>query len=144
MLEPKRVTVPLDGGYVATDGRLTAIVSRGGKASRACLVEGSHLEAAGVKLDLPVAAYRGDVVDVGSARGSSHFVVEGNLPNDPDLAGQTFFAIDGDLRRAYPILAVEEVEGRFRVLTKRDGRGFEARPAERWELPVTAHREISD
>ncbi|HUT90495.1 MAG TPA: heparinase II/III family protein [Thermoguttaceae bacterium] len=144
LLEPKRVTVPFDGGDLATDGRLTAIVSQGGKPARACLVEGSHLAAPGVKLDLPVAAYRGNVVDVASAPGSSYFVVEGDLPNGPDLAGQTFFAIDGDTRRAYPIAAVEKVDGRLRLFTKRDGRGFEARPAERWELPVTAHREISD
>jgi len=144
LLEPKRVVVPFDGGDLTTDGRLTAIVSHAGKPSRACLAEGSHLAAPGVKLDLPVAAYRGNVVDVASAPGSSYFVVEGNLPNDTDLAGQTFFAIDGDTRRAYPIAAVEKAEGQLRVFTKRNGRGFEARPAERWELPVTAHRELSD
>ena len=144
MLDPKRVDVAFGGGNLTTDGRLTAIVSQGGKALHACLVEGSHLDAPGVKLDLPVATYQGKVVDVGSAHGNSHFTLEGDLPNDPDLVGQTFFAIDGDSRRAYTIAAIEQVEGRLRVFTKRDGRGFEARPAQRWELPVTAHLNIAD
>ena len=51
-------------------------------------------------------------------------------------------AIDDGFRRAYPILAVDEADGRVRVFTKRHGRGFEARPAKRWELPVTAELEI--
>ena len=41
-------------------------------------------------------------------------------------------------------VAIEEAEGRTRVLTKRDGRGFEARPAQRWELPVTLERGIPE
>ncbi len=143
MLDPKRIIVPFGGG-VTTDARLTAIVTKGGKSSRACLAEGSQLETAGVKLDLPVATFKGNIADVGSGQGSSYFVVEDNLPNDPDLVGHTFFAIDGGFRRAYPITAIEEVEGRLRVFTKRGGRGFEARPAQRWELPLTAELEIPE
>ena len=139
-LEPGTVQVDLDGGDVTTDGRLTAIVSQGDSPSRVCLLEGSRLEAGKVKLDLPAASFGGDILDVGSDRGQSYFVVEGNLPKSPNLVGHTFFAIDDDFRRAYPIVAIEEVEGHTRVFTKRDGRGFEARPAERWELPVTVER----
>ena len=62
-------------------------------------------------------------------------------PSTPNLVGQTFFAIDDGFRRAYPIVAIEEVEGRLQMFTKRDGRGFEARPARRWELPVTVEQE---
>jgi hypothetical protein len=93
-----------------------------------------------VKLDLPVATFKGDIFEVGGDQGQSYFVVNGNLPEDSKLVEQTFFAIDGGFRRAYPIVAIEEVEGRLRVFTKRDGRGFEARPAQRWELPVTVEQ----
>lgn len=51
--------------------------------------------------------------------------------------GRTLFALDGEARRAYPIVEVEEVEGQTRVFTQRDHQGFEARPAEWWEVPMT-------
>ncbi len=142
MLDPKHVTIAFGEGDATTDGRVAAIVSKGGKASWGCLVEGSQLEASGVKLALPVGTLKGNIIDVDSERGSSYFVVDGNLPDDPELTGQTLFVFDGDLRRAYPILGAEEADGRIRVYTKRDGRGFEAHAAERWELPVTAELEI--
>jgi hypothetical protein len=144
MLDPKRVTVPFGDADATTDGRLTAIVSKGGKPSRACLVEGSYLATDGAKLELPAATLQGNIVDVSSSPGSSHFVLEGRLPDGPELAGRTFFSIDGDFRRAYPIIAVEEVDRHSHVVTKRDGRGFEARPAARWEIPVTVELKLID
>jgi len=141
-LVPKRVSVALNRATIATDGRLTAIVAEGGAASRACLIEGSQLEVGPASLQLSRAAYAGAIVDVGSERGTSWFVVEGELPEAAELPGQTLFVADGPIRRAYPIAAVEPAEGRFRVFTKRDGRGFEARPAEQWELPVTVELTI--
>jgi hypothetical protein len=126
---------------LTTDGRLIAIVSRGDTSSRVCMLEGSRLEASGVKIDLPVARFQGDILDVGGDQGQSYFVVDGNLPQDPNLVGHTVFTIDGGFRRASPIVAIEEVEGQMRVFTKRDGRGFEARTAQRWELPVTVEQE---
>jgi hypothetical protein len=144
MLEPKPITVPFSGGSADTDGRFAAIVSRGGKPWRACLVGGSRLKAAGVTLDQPVGTLRGKIVNAHSANGNSYFVVEGDLPHASELAGQTFFAVDDGFRRAYPLVAVEEVEGRLRVYTKRDGRGFEARPAQRWELPLMAELPLSE
>jgi hypothetical protein len=142
MLASKPIAIPFDGAEVTTDGRLTAILSTGGKASWACLVEGSRMTAPGVQLSLPAAVLKGDIVGVGSERGISYFVVEGNLPKGGRLAGHTFFAIDDKSRRAYPIAGVQEVDGRVRVFAKRDGRGFEARAAKRWELPVTAVKEV--
>jgi len=141
-LDAKPVAIAFGDSDVTTDGRLAAIVSKGGKASRLCLVEGSQLEAGGATIAVTAGKLKGNIIDVGSQQGSSYFVVEGDLPNDPDLVGQTFFAIDGDIRRAYPIVATEEVEGRIRVYTKRHSRGFEARGAERWELPMTAELQI--
>jgi hypothetical protein len=140
-LESRPLHVAFGDDDLTTDGRLTAIVSRGDRSSRVCMLEGSRLEASGVRIDLPVASFQGDILDVGGAQGQSYFVVDGNLRQDPHLVGQTFFAIDGGFRRAYPIVALEEVEGRMRVFTKRDGCGFEALPARRWELPVTVEQE---
>jgi hypothetical protein len=144
MVEANRITVPFGGGDAITDGRLAAVVSQGGKPSRACLVEGTRLEAAGVRLKSPVAAFQGKVVGVGGAHTDSYFIVEADLPRDRQLDGQTFFTIEGGIRRAYPIVAIEEAEGQIRVLTKRAGRGFEARPAQRWELPVMLERGIPE
>ena len=138
MLKPEPVVIPFGDGDVATDGRFAAIVSRDGQAWRACLAEGSQLKGAGVNLRLPISRLHGEIVGVGGARGDSYFVVGGRLPENLALAGQTFFAIDHDSRRAYPIVAIEAAEGGLRVFTKRGGRGFEARPARRWELPLTA------
>jgi hypothetical protein len=140
-LELSLLHVAIGGDGVTTNGRLTAIVSQNGSPSRVCLLEGSRLEASGVKLDLPVATFQGDILEVGGDHGQSYFVVNGNLLKDSKRVEQTFFAIGVGFRRAYPIVAIEEVEGQLRVFTKRDGRGFEARPAQRWELPVTVEQE---
>jgi hypothetical protein len=83
-----------------------------------------------------VAAYQGEIVEASSHPGASCFTVRGTLPDD--LAGQTFFAVDDQGRRAYPIVSVERADGLTRVFTKRDSRGFEARPAQRYEIPTTA------
>ncbi|NQT17046.1 MAG: heparinase II/III family protein [Planctomycetes bacterium] len=144
MLDPKRVTVPFGDADATTDGRLTAIVSKGGKPYRACLVEGSYLATGDAKVELPAATLQGNIDDVSSSPGSSHFVVEGKLPDAAKLPGRTFFTIDGNFRRAYPMIAVEEVAGRSHVVTKHDGRGFEARPAERWEIPVAVELKLVD
>jgi hypothetical protein len=140
-LELSPLHVAFGGDGVTTNGRLTAIVSQNGSPSRVCLLEGSRLEASGVKIDLPVATFQGDILEVGGDLGQSYFVVNGNLPRDAKLVEQTFFAIGVGFRRAYPIVAIEEVEGQLQVFTKCDGRGFEARPAQRWELPVTVEQE---
>jgi hypothetical protein len=142
MLDPQLVSVAFGKTAVTANGRLTAIVSRRGGASRACMVEGCRFETAGVKLDLPAATSRGKILGVGGERGVSYFVADGDLPNDPNLAGRAFFTIRDGFRRAYPIVAIEQAEGRTRVFTKRDGRGFEARPAQTWELPTTVDLEI--
>ncbi len=144
MVEPHRVTVPFGVGDAITDGCLAAVVSQRGQPSRACLVGGTRLEAAGVRLRTPVAAYEGKVVGVGGTHTDSYFVVEGNMPRDRQLEGQTLFALDHGIRRAYPIVAIEEAGGQTRVVTKRTGRGFEARPAQRWDVPVTLERRIPE
>jgi hypothetical protein len=140
-LELSPLHIGVGGDSLTTNGRLTAVVSRQGSPSRVCLLEGSRLEVNKVELDLPVATFHGDILEVGGDHGQGYFVVNGSLPRDSKLVGQTFFAIDDDFRRAYPVVAIEEVEGLFRVFTKFGGRGFEARPAQRWELPLTVEQE---
>ncbi len=138
MTEPGPPSVALAGGQIVTDGRLAAVLASGkGKTSCACLVGGTQLTASGVQMNLPTAAIRGEIVDTQSSPGESHFTVKGAALTE-DFVGQTFFAVAGSSRRAYPIRAIERAGDVTRVYTKRDGRGFEARPAERFEIVTTA------
>ena len=134
MIEASRLSVALNGGQIVTDGRLAAVLAGGkDKPSWACLIGGTQLTAPGVQLSLPAAAIRGEIVDTHSGPGESFFTVKGGIL-DGDLVGQTFFATAGSFRRAYPIRAIERDGDLTRVFTKRDGRGFEARTAERFEI----------
>lgn len=138
------VTASFDGGEAATDGRFAAIVSQGGEPSRALLVEGSRLDAAGISLKAPTALFEGKIIKAGGSRDDSYFVIDADLPDDSQVEGQTLFAIDEGVRRAYPILGIERREGRTHVLTKRDGRGFRAHPAQSWEIPTALEQGVSD
>jgi len=142
-LEPQPLTVSTAAGTVTTDGRLAAVLRAKGEPMAASLVGGSYLEAGEVRLTLPTPVRTGQVLDVGGERGASYFVVEG-LTGDKELVGRVLFALDGGTRRAYPIVGIEEVEGQTRVFTKRHHQGFEAQPAERWELPLTVDWERID
>ncbi len=138
MTAPKRRAVQLENTEMVTDGRLSTIfLGTDGRPAWACLVEGTQLTAPGVKLSLPVATFQGEILDAQSQSGESYFTVKGEIP-DRDVVGQTFFAIDERSRRAYPIVAVERTGLLTRVFTKGDGRGFEALPAKRFEIPATA------
>ena len=138
MIEPAPLTVATWGGGVTTDGRIAVVLEAGGRASAACLIAGTLLEAGEVKMTLPTAALSGNILDAGSEGGSSWFVVDAELPTGNTLVGSVLFAGDGAPSRGYPIRGVEEVDGQTRVLTKLDDAGFEARSAETWEIPVTA------
>jgi len=83
--------------------------------------------------------FRGTIRGTGSRGGTSYFDIEPGSFGGGDLAGLTFFPLQGISSRGYPIQAVTcAADGRTaRVFVKRDHRGFEARPAERWEIPVT-------
>ena len=131
------LSVPFDGSPIVTDGRCAVVLSNGkDRPSWACLVGGTRLAAPGVQLSSPVDKFRGEIVGVQSRAGESFFTVKGLGPDD-QLVGRTFFAVGGDFRRAYPIMAVEPDGDLTRVFTKRDGRGFEARPAKRFEIVAT-------
>jgi len=137
MLDPTPVAVHLDNTEIVTDGRLAAVLlGTSGKPTWAGLFEGTQLTAPEVQLKLPVAVYRGEIMEAQSRSGESYFTVKGELP-DRDVVGQTLFALDKGSRRAYPILNAERSGDLARVFTKCDGRGFEAQPAERFEIPTT-------
>ncbi len=140
MLDPAAITVPTDVGDVSTDGRLAALLAEDGHPSSACLIGGTRLSAPGLGLTAPKAVLRGRILSSGSAAGHSYFDIDGELPEIQGLRGQTLFAIDDDARHGYLIREVEPAGGGRRVFTKCDHRGFEARPAKTWELPVTVFR----
>jgi len=138
MTNPKPLRVRWEETEIVTDGRLAAILcAANGKPTWAAVVEGTQLTAPDVRLSQPVAVFQGEIAATQSQSGESYFAVEGEFP-DRDVVGQTFFATDERFRRAYPIVAVERSEDLTRVFTKRDGRGFEAQPAKRFEMSAVA------
>ncbi len=138
MTEPSLMTVSTPAGQVTCDGRLGVVLEDESRPSAACLIAGTLLEAGEVRMTLPEAALAGNILEVGSEGGSSWFVVDAELPVDETLVGSVLFAGDAGIRRGYPLRGVQQVGGRTRALTKLDHVGFEARPAETWEIPMTA------
>lgn len=138
MTNPKPLGVRLGETEIVTDGHLPAILlGVDAKPTWAGLAESTQLTAPDVQLNLPVDTFQGELVDARSQPGESYFTVAGEFP-DSDAVGQTFFAIDERFRRAYTIAAVERSGLVTRVFTKREGRGFEAQPAKRFEIPAVA------
>jgi hypothetical protein len=139
-LTPAPFTVVTNLGEVSTDGRLAAIVTEAGQPSAACLTGGAQLSAPGVELTAPAATLEGRILATGASHGSAWFDVDAEPGVLQALEGQTLFAIGTDgARHGYAIRAVEPTQAGCRVFTKRDQKGFEARQAERWDLPVTVY-----
>ena len=134
------VVLATDIGQVATDARFAAVLTEGEGLAAAALVAGTRLAALGTELQLPAATVGGRILGVGSARGTSYFDVEPGPLAGMTVTGQTLFAIEGSTSRGYAIRGIQPApEGNaLRVFVKGDSRGFEARSADRWELPVTA------
>ena len=138
MLTSEPITVTTDLGEVSTDGQLSAIMSTDGGASSACLIGGTRLSTADIDLSVPEATLSGRVLTNGSRNDQSYFDIDCHTSQIESMKGQTLFALEGATRHGYPIRGIESIETGTRVFTKRDHQGFEARAAERWELPVTA------
>ena len=113
-------------------------MSTDGGASSACLIGGTRLSTADIDLSVPEATLSGRVLTNGSRNGQSYFDIDCHTSKIESMKGQTLFALEGATRHGYPIRGIESIETGTRVFTKRDHQGFEARAAERWELPVTA------
>ncbi|MDP6780033.1 MAG: heparinase II/III family protein, partial [Candidatus Latescibacteria bacterium] len=123
-------------GEVATDARAAAIVMRDGQATHACLIGGTRLTMGDLELSAPRAHYRGAVKNVASGDGASVFVLDGELPDDDALVGQTLLVTgEGGIERGYPIRAVNNSADGVELYTKVDHVGFEARLGRTWELP---------
>jgi len=137
MVTRQLVSVSVQGRELATDGCLAAVLAKQGKPWAGCLVAGSKLESAGLHLESATPALSGKILDVGPSRRVLLLRPGSTAPELSMLTGQTIFAIQGKQRRAYPIVGVDVAEGRTRVFTKTAGRGFEARTADRYELPLT-------
>jgi len=99
-------------------------------------VGGTRLRVGEVTVSGKQGSLKGKLVGAESAHGDSWFVLDGKLPED--CVGQTLLLDDGDVRRAYPIRAMETADGRSHVYTKKGNVGFEARSGETWEFVTTS------
>lgn len=140
MLEPRERSVATGMGSITTDGRFCAALTEGGHVVAKAVVGGTLLSLPGSEMRAAAGHLRGKILGVGSVAGSSYFDVESASFSEPGPVGQTFFVVQGNFSRGYPIRGVERTaDGRaIRIFVKRNNRGFEARPAESWELPVTS------
>jgi len=142
MLTPTPLTLSTSLGEVKTDGRLAALLGVEGEPVWACLVGGTELSAGAAAIACPAARYGGRILGNASARGESHYVLEGDLDKDQSLVGQTLLIQDGTITRAYRIRGIHRGNGETTVYTKRDNVGFEARPGEMWEfVPVVSWKQ---
>lgn len=143
MLAPRRQAIPTVLGVITTDARFAAVLTESSAISATALVGGTHLAAPGAELKVPAAFGGGKILGVGSVRGASYFDVTSGPFTSMAATGKTLFTHQGGTSRGYPIRGVEATpDGTgLRVFVKRDGRGFEARPADRWELFADAHWE---
>jgi hypothetical protein len=138
MLEPAPVSVETSAGELTTDARLAVVTLTGDTPVRAQMVEGTTLTIGACELALDAPAFEGEIAGQGGERGNSWFEVAADLPTGDELIGSTLHVTDGEFTRAYPIRAVETVEGGTRVLVKRDSEGFVARSGEEWRIPRAA------
>ena len=132
MLTPTPVTVDTPLGTLQTDGAAAVVLGRDEAATAACLVGGSSLTIGGISLTAEQGNCGGEIVGVGAQDGSSHFILDGPLPDA--AVGSTLYVTDGEYRRAYPIRGLERDGDHTIAYTKKDNVGFEARGGERWEF----------
>lgn len=132
------LTVETAVGEVFTDARAAVLMIKKGASVHACFVSGTRLVAPSVELAVEKPSYSGAVVAAGSEPGESYFTVSGDVPESQTLVGATVFVVGEDgIRRAYPIRDVRPSKNGTRLYTKTGHVGFEAKPAETWEIPVT-------
>ena len=126
-----------------TDGRFVAILADGDKPSQAMLVGGRFLEIGDVALTSPAGPFKGTLLEAANTGGDSWFLLDTELPSTVPTAGVVLFVVgDDEMRRAYPIRHMRTADGKTRVYTKLDHIGFEAVPANTWELPPTVYGRV--
>jgi len=132
------LTVRAAAGEMLTDARAAVLMTEESSPVYACFVSGTKLVAPSVELAVETPSYSGTIASAESDPGGSYFVVSGDLPDSRALVGSTVFVVGEDgIRRAYPIRDVRRSENGTRLYTKASHVGFEAEPAETWEIPVT-------
>ena len=131
-------TVPLE-----TDGRFAAVLADGDEPAEAMLVGGQFLRIGDLAVTAQSGSWEGKLLEAASTDGDSWFLLDGELA-PAGLTGDSALLVTGDdgMQRAYPIRDVKSVDGKTRVYTKVGHVGFEAVPANTWEVPQTVHARI--
>lgn len=133
------LSVDTPAGQLTTDARAALVSVSDGGVTQAVMVGGTQLRVAGVELGAEHGLISGQVRGTDSAKGDSCFVLDRLLPADATLQGATLMVTGADgMTRAYPIRGIEEGDGTSRIYTKRGHVGFEARPAESYEILTVA------
>ncbi len=142
--QPANMTVRTGSLRIRSDARAAVVRLENGVPAAACMIGGTFLEAGKLRLTASVAEFAGTVTGVGSARGASWFTVSAAaLPEEArtGLVGSVLFVQTGDgAWRAWPVRRVELRPDGLRLYSKWKQVGFEARPGDRWRLPVTVAR----
>jgi hypothetical protein len=143
MLSPAPITVTTPMGDISTDVRLATVLTNGGTPSSACLVAGTTLSGEGLAFTSIDAVLSGEILSNKSENGNSWFDIDLDGSEAQAYRGQTLFSLDGNTRHGYLIREVEPSNSGTRIYTKCDNQGFEARAAQRWELPTTIHQKVN-
>ena len=80
----------------------------------------------------------GEIAGHESEPGASWFDLDVEAASIEALTGQTLFAVAEDGPHGYAMREIRRHGSGVRVFTKLDHTGFEARPASRFEIPVTS------
>ena len=121
-------------GTLETDGRVSVFsMDRDGQPAFAYLLGGTmaRLDDCALELEAPVVG--GRIRDVSTDNTSSRYRID-RLPSNGSLIGHTLMVRGGAYDTGYPILQIESDDQSTYVYTKREGLGYDAIPAERWEI----------
>jgi hypothetical protein len=137
-LVPAPISVATDLGELSANGRLAVIRCDGNAPTSAIHVGGTALTLGEIELTSPYGILSGEIVDHGSEPGASWFDLDVEAARVEALTGQTLFAVAEDGPHGYAMRDIRRHGSGVRVFTKQDHTGFEARPAGRFEIPVTS------
>jgi hypothetical protein len=141
VLEPTPVTVSTDLGELAADGRLVVVRSSSNSPTSILHVGGENLTLAGTEITSPKGILSGRILGNGSEPGASWFDLDAAADTLKTLVGETLFVTAEDGPHGYTMRDITGHDSGTRVFTKQNYVGFEARPAERWDIPVTSYWE---
>ena len=121
-------------GTLETNGRVSVFsMARDGQPAFTYLLGGTmaRLNDHGLELEAPVVG--GRILDVNTDNTSSRYRID-RLPSNGSPIGRTLMVRGGAYDTGYPILHIESDDQSTYVYTKRGGLGYDAIPAERWEI----------